>query len=148
MQGELFFKWARYAIKSKKKLDQAKFQFDIVTAELTNKCRASPDQFGLQKVTDAAIIAAIKSSPEYQEAYETWLKAKAESGLLDRGVEAMEQRKRMIEVLITLHGQQYFAGPSVPRNLGEAWAEVAKKRELDVIKKSPTRIRKRTKLEC
>jgi hypothetical protein len=47
----------------------------------------------------------------------------------------------MIELLVTLLGQQYFAGPSVPRNLVEAWEKMKSKRGAEVMEK--TKLRKR-----
>lgn len=142
LQGELFFKWAEKSVKARKKMDQTKFQLEVLIATSGNRARMDPDSFGIQKVTEGSIDTAVKMSPEYKEAYEEWLNAKSNSALYDRAVEAMEQRKRMLEVLITLHGQQYFAGPSVPRNLAEAWKEKKKTRSNSIRKKTKLRRRK------
>jgi len=53
----------------------------------------------------------------------------------------MEQRKRMLELLVTLHGQEYFAGPSVPRNLIDAWKEAKKSKAEELLRR--TKVRKR-----
>lgn len=143
IQGELFFKWAEKAVKARKKADEAKFNLDVTQADLSSQARIDPGSFGIVKVTEAAITEAVKIHPKYKEANQEYLEAKADSALLDKGVEAMEQKKRMIEVLITLHGQQYFAGPSVPRNLVEAWKEEKEKRSDRVNKK--TKLRKKKK---
>ena len=142
LQGELFFKWAEKEVAARQNADEAKFRLEVLTAQLDSQARLDPDSFGIQKVTEGSIATAVKTSDQYQEAYEEWLEARGEAALLAKAVEAMEQKKRMIEVLITLHGQQYFAGPSIPRNLAEAWKDEMEKREKNVRQKTPLRRRK------
>lgn len=143
MQGELFFKWAEKSVNAVKKQDAAKFRLEVLGAKLSNKARKDPASFGLDKVTDKAIDMAVKISAEYQEAQEEWFSAKSNADMLKEAVKAMEQKKRMLEVLITLHGQQYFAGPAVPRNLVEAWNDKKSDRSENVKKKTKLRRRKR-----
>lgn len=145
MQAELFYKWAEKSVQARKDHDKAKFDLEVCTARLSGQARVDPDSFGITKVTEAAIDVAVKTHPDYTEAYEEFLSCKANMALMDKATEAMEQRKRMIEVLITLHGQQYFAGPSVPRNLTEAWCERKEQRSGDVVtkQKKKARVRRR-----
>ena len=140
-QAEKFFKWAEQAAEAKKEMDMSKFRLDVLYAQLQTRARTDPESFGIQKVTEAAIDTAVKVSASYREAYEKWLEAKAESIIMDEAVEAFQHKKRMIELLVTLHGQQYFAGPSVPRNLVEAWEKMKNKRGAKVIEQ--TKLRKR-----
>ncbi len=144
-QGELFFKWAEKCVVAKKEVDNTKFRLEFLMAKIESKARTDPDAFGLKKITEASIAAAVKTSAEYLEAYEEWLSMKSNAALLDKAVEAMEQKKRMIESLITLHGQKYFAGPSVPRDLCSAWSNYKDDRSKKVIQK--TKMRRRTKPE-
>lgn len=141
MQAETFFKWAELSVAAKKEVDASKFRLDTLQAQLASRARTDPESFGIQKVTEAAIDVAVRTSAVYLEAYEVWLEAKAESALLDKAVEALEQKKAMIEKLIVLHGQQYFAGPSVPRDLVSAWETVKGKRAESVMEKTKIRTR-------
>ena len=109
-QGELFFKWAERAVEARGEMDRAKLTLDVKQAELQTRCREKPSKFGLVKVTEGAIAAAVLTHVEYEEAYNKYLAARNDSMLIDKAVAAMEMRKRMIEVLVTLHGQKYFAG--------------------------------------
>ncbi len=147
MQGELFFKWADLSIEAQEEQDRAKLSLETIEADLYQKAKLDPDSFGITKATDAATAQAVKLQPKYLEASERLIIAKGDAARLRAAVGAMEQKKRMIEVLVTLHGQQYFAGPSVPRNLAEAWKEVRENREQSVNKrqKKKIRIRKREK---
>ena len=142
MQGELFFKWAEKSTEARALVDTEKFRAEVLLMQLAGQARSDPGSFGLVKVTEAAVQEAVKTHPDYIEAYERYLEARAASGILEKAVEAMEQRKRMLESLISLHGMQYFAGPSVPRDLVAAWNERKADREEKVVKKTKLRKRK------
>ena len=116
-QPELFFKWAQFAIEASAVMDQAKLFLAVTEAQVEMECRQNPAKFGLVKSTEGAIKAAVQLSDVYQDAYQKYIDARKEAKLCDAGVTAMEQKKRMLEVLATLHGQQYFAGPHVPHDL-------------------------------
>jgi hypothetical protein len=146
-QAEKFFKWAERAVEARETADQAKFTMEVLAAQLKGEAMMDPEKFGLKKTTVEAVNAAVQSWPAYTKAQQEYLEARKVSALMDQAVSAMEQRKRMIEVLVTLHGQQYFAGPSVPRNLVDAWKESQQKKEENVNKKQVSRARKRQKKE-
>ncbi len=142
-QGETFFHWAQQSIHAKKRVDRAKLNVELVENQLALAIRKDPEYYHLVKVTEGAIIATVKSHERYQTAVAQLIDAREEAGLLDVAVVSMEQRKRMIEVLITLHGQQYFAGPAVPHNLGVAWLEYQEVRKVELGDRQKTKIRKR-----
>lgn len=120
-QAELFFKWSERACRAREHLEKQKLRLEILEADLLHRCRRKPQRFGLTKSTEGAIAAAVRRSPEYMDASDDLLKAKNDSAILDRAVATMEMKKRMLESLIQLHGQQYFAGPTTPRNLPSEW---------------------------
>lgn len=146
-QGELFFKWAERAVEARGETDRLKLYLDTIEAKLQLSCREKPENFGLVKTTEASISAAIKIHDSYQEAFLKYIKAKETQALLERAVDTMEQKKRMIEVLVTLHGQQYFAGPSVPRDLISAWKEQQEQNKDRVNRKQERKIRRRKEEE-
>ena len=122
-QAETFFKWAERDVAARAEVERQKFEVEVLTSKLALSVREDPSKYGLSKVTEGAIDARVRTDPSYIKACENLLQARKEAALLDQAVAAMEQKKRMIEILVTLHGQQYFAGPSVPHNLVEAWKE-------------------------
>ena len=126
-QGGIFFKWAERAVSARAEVDRLKLAMEVTEATLQLDIRNDPDRFGLTKTTEAGIQARVKCHDKYTRAVERFYATKEASLLLDRAVESLEQKKRMLEVLITLHGQEYFAGPSVPRDLVGAWKDGQKK---------------------
>jgi len=143
MQGELFFKWSQRWVVAREAMDRAKLDLDITENELNIDVRRNPDDYGLDKVTEKLAEAAVKASAKYRKKAEQLIEKRKIAGRLEKAVMAMEQRKRMIEVLITLHGQQYFAGPSVPHNLAETWKEAKEKQEKQTLKRQRKKTRKR-----
>ena len=142
-QAELFFKWAERSIEAKEEADRAKLSLEVTEAKLQIQCRKCPEDFGLTKLTESVVTAAVKCHGHYQQKARHYLEARKNAALLEKAVMAMEQRKRMLEVLITLHGQQYFAGPSTPRDLVGAYQEhqKASSERLNARRKSKARRR-------
>lgn len=120
-QPYLFFKYAEKAIDARTAADQAKLRKEIIEAELDIKVRRNPGKYGLEKVTDPSVKAAVLRHPKYSAAMGEWLTARDTQAVLEQAVGAMEMRKRMLEALVTLHGQGYFSVPNAPRDLATAW---------------------------
>ena len=142
-QPERFFYWAQQAVEASVEVERARLRADVTEARLEIECRQKPEEFGIAKPTESAIKAAVKIHPKYRKAYKKYLKARENAKLLDAAVTAMEQKKRMLESLITLHGQQYFAGPSVPRDLVAEWKEHQQRIETSVNERQKARTRRR-----
>lgn len=138
---EIFFKWAEKAVEAKSEVDRLKLKADTILAEMENDIREKPGRYGLEKATDASVKAKAATQEKYQQANERYFRARDDSALLDKAVQAIEIKKRMIEVLVTLFGQQYFAGPSMPRNLTAVY--VAQQAVVDERVTAKTYIRKR-----
>ena len=142
-QPKAFFKWSKRWVAARYEMDKAKLVLDITENELNIDVRKHPNDYGLDKVTEKLAEAAVKASAKYREKAEILIEKRMIAGRLEKAVVAMDQRKRMIEVLITLHGQQYFAGPSVPNNLADAWKEEQEKQERQTLERQRKHTRKR-----
>jgi hypothetical protein len=116
-QASLFMKYAKHLAETRREVDEAKQNVDIVRAETDKKIRESPEKYGLEKITEGAVQAVVLTEKEYKKAYQDFLDAKYESDMASNAVQAMNIRKDMLEALIKLNGQSYFAGPKVPRDL-------------------------------
>lgn len=120
-QADLYGKWAERSAIAKALEERLEWEVEKKEAELQGRIRKYPAQFGLESSTEAAVKAAVRVHKEYITAKEKYLDARAEAMLLDRAERSLDQRKRMIEELVKLHGQQYFAGPKMPRDIISAW---------------------------
>lgn len=122
-QADLFLKWAERSVELRDAMDRAEAKRDRIEARLQLHCRRSPAAFNLESITEKSINSAVLLSTKYTEANEGYLAARLEYNRNKEAVVAMEQKKGMLELLIKLHGQEYFAGPAVPRDLVSAWQE-------------------------
>lgn len=127
-QADRFFHWCEKLIEQKHRVEMLELGYDALEARLQLKCRESPADFGLQNATEKAVSAAVMATKEILSAREKVLQEKRRLQLLERAVSAMEMKKRMLESLITLHGQEYFAGPSTPHDLVSVWEDYVRRR--------------------
>ena len=142
-QPERFFHYAEEAVEVQFEVEQAKLQIEIVQACLELECRMNPDDFGLVKTTDNSVKAAVLCHPKYKKVVEDYNQARKKSRLLEAAVNTMETKRKMLEEMVKLHGQQYFAGPSVPHDLIADYKEHRETISTDVncLQKSHTRKR-------
>lgn len=126
-QASLMMKYCRNSAKCEKERDLSKEALGLIKAELDKKIRTNPANYELEKVTESAIAAVILQSEEYKEANADYLEKCFEFNVASGAVKAVDQRKKMLELLVQLHGQSYFAGPRVPRDLSSERKEKEKR---------------------
>ena len=130
-QAGLMLQYGKYAAQAKLELDAAKEKLEVVKAELAQAIRADPGKFGLAKVTEGAVTEEILTQKSHEEASGIYLAAKYEADMALYAVRAIEQKKTALENLVRLHGQMYFAGPTVPRDLSKEWEQGQRQRAAD-----------------
>jgi hypothetical protein len=122
-QAKLMREYCRIEAEAGRTMDLAKENVDFVWATIERVIRATPAQYGVtpgsRGITEDSIKAAIQIHPQYQAAVRAHIDAKYEYGVAKGTVRAFDHRKSSLERLVQLHGQSYFSGPSVPRNLRE-----------------------------
>jgi hypothetical protein len=118
-QPRLVKQYGDIVAEARKELDYIKDAFDTTKAELSKEIRADPDEFGLSKITENIVAETIILQDAYKKAAEDVVEAQYRYNMARSAFESISARKDAIEGLIKLHGMQYFAGPSVPRNLTE-----------------------------
>lgn len=118
-QPNLVMRYSRNEAETERRKDLAKESLDLVRAKLDKDIRINPELFGLGdlKITETVVSNAIISHEDYKEAYKEYLDANYEYTLAKNAMKAVVQRKDALENLVRLHGQNYFAGPKVPRDL-------------------------------
>jgi len=143
-QPVLFLKYSKHLAQMRKEVDEARQEVEIKKAEVDRKVRETPEAYGIEcKVTEGAIASAVLTEDEYQEAQKHYLEIKYEMDMAQGAVNAFTQRKEALENIVKLYGQQYFAGPRVPRDLTWERKEKQKRRDAGVASKIT---RRRSKL--
>lgn len=110
-QPKLYFKWAKKLADARMAHEEAEANHKLVEAELDDKIREDPESYGLEKITEAAIKATIPKQVEFTESQQKVYHARHKVNILQAGVTALEHKKRSIENLVQLHGQNYFSTP-------------------------------------
>lgn len=126
-QATLFARYSEEQVVARDRMDRLKQQLDVLEAELGLKIRNDPASYGLEKVTEAGVQSALLLHKKRQTLNENLQVARFELEIVQSAVRALEQKKAALENLVRLGGQNYFAAPSVPRDLGREWAEATKR---------------------
>lgn len=111
-QPDLAFAYGNALADARAETDLADENLDI------SKAKAVQKAFGLGLKVDAAKAEA-DLDPDYLEALESYRTAKHKQGLIQAAYDAVQTKKSALENLVRLHGQQYFASPQEPKELGE-----------------------------
>lgn len=146
-QPSLVLKYSQWSAKCKLEVDRASEKLNIVKAELDQKIREDPEKYDVGKVTENAITNAIISHKRYQEAKADYLDKKYEAEMAQAAVWALNDKKAALENLVRLNGQNYFAGPSVPRDLSKEWVKKAEQRKVNSSIRITTRVNQNYKDE-
>ncbi len=125
-QASLTYNYAKHLAHCKKQYDLAKEGVDLARALLDRNIRSKPEKYGLEKVTEQVIQVTILQQDKYKDVSNQLIEARYEVGIANAALSAIESKKSALENLVRLHGQQYFAGPSVPRDITKSWEEKQK----------------------
>jgi len=113
IQPKLYFQHALLLAAAKETVDRFKSRLDVIAAELDQDMRADPEKYDMERVSEASIKAAICLQDDHEEATKDLARAKHRVDVLQAVINALEHRKRALEGLVTLHGQNYFSTPRV-----------------------------------
>lgn len=126
-QARLFGEYAAQAAEARRDMERLKERRDVVVVELGLAIRRNPAEFGLEKLTEATVQAVITTHKQHQEVAAALAEAEYQLDMLNVAVRALDQKKTALENLVRLQGQNYFAGPSVPRDIGAEWVKNAER---------------------
>lgn len=119
-QPKLFFAWAATLAEAKLEHAQAETALDVCKADLDYRIRQSPENYGLNKVTEPGVKAAILGHKKYVKAADVVHQSKYRVDIVQAAVTALDHRKRALQDLVALHGQNYFAVPQAPKGTEDA----------------------------
>lgn len=126
-QPELVFEYSKHAAEMRRLQDIAKTNLEIIEAKVQKWIRKEPLRYlGIEKPTEAAIKSGILTHEKYQSALKELQDAVFNASVASAAVNSLEHKKRSLQNLVELHGQNYFAEPSVTRENREAVTDHAK----------------------
>ena len=120
-QPELARQYGDLVVRLRGKVSRRELQIKEKEASLVTEAQENPSKvFGKEKYTVKEMEAYIRNHPEFQQLERELLAEKEELAYSEVAKnEITYTRKAALENLVVLHGQKYFAGPVVPRNLRE-----------------------------
>jgi len=120
-QTRLAVKYAKNSAYWNDKVRRLEERKKIIRSQIIIRANKSPSKtLGKDKPTASDFEAYYRSQPEYIEAVDALNDAMEEAEYAEIAKnEICYTKKKALENLVILHGQQYFAGPSVPRDLSQ-----------------------------
>lgn len=141
-QPTRFRKYSEMLADADMEVKRAHEKLKTVRSELVLEVNNSPELAGVKKATAPVVEAYYRTHEDYVGAKEAWMGAEHEADLLRVAVFAFNQRKAALENLVRLNGQDYFAAPSAPKELGDKMRELS---EASGKKSARDKVRKRGK---
>lgn len=130
-QADLYHGYAVRLADARKHYETTKAEQEREDANLMRDIRESPADYGLDKITEAAVAACIQSNKGHCEGVQKLINAKHRIDLLQADVNALDHKRRALENLVELHGQDYFSEPRVRTAAGAAGVESIKKESVN-----------------
>jgi hypothetical protein len=134
-QPRKFSHWAEVLAEATAERDRADQNVDVVKAQIETAMRADPVTWGLDKVTDASIKAAVTQNDKVVHTVEALIKAKYRVNVLFAAKEAFEQRKSMLENLVKLFLSGYWSDPRIPKEGTEAGGRASEDLQKNMLNK-------------
>jgi len=141
-QPELEMSYIEQVSELRKDMMDAQEQVKIIRSELIREAHENPEETcNTKKATGPQVEAYYRTHKDYKEAKEEAIETQdAYEVAKDMKDMVHFTRSKALENMVILHGQQYFAGPSIPRDLNRGDIEKtlkkqrAKKRDVKVAK--------------
>lgn len=133
-QSRLAYKYGLYLSYRKKITAELYEAVKTIKAELVEKVTESPEKYlgEGKKATIQIVEAFYRNHKKYKKAKSAWINAQYEENIAYHAQQEISlTRKKMLENLINLHNSNYFAGPSMPRDLTSEWMKQAEQKEVD-----------------
>lgn len=132
-QANLARKYGKHVAELRKQVNKLEEKKKTIRAELIQYANRNPiEACGKEKPNAADIESYYRSQNEYKQVVNDLLDAQYELEYAEVAKnEIAFTRKATLENLVKLHGQQYFAGPSIPRDLSQERMKKEKQKEVN-----------------
>lgn len=106
---DIYDKWGRRLADAIFDRDSAKDNLDLIRAELDADIRQSPSEFGIERLTESAIQAAITLELKYKQARIKLNRKQRAVNRLTSGLKAVSSKKTALENEVRLYLGNYFS---------------------------------------
>ncbi len=98
--------WLQILEEYRQKLREAETEMELVEAQIKTKIRKSA-----VKITEASVKERMILHPEYQRMTKEINRTKRRVGILDAFCKGLDAKRKGMEKLVDLHGQQFWSKP-------------------------------------
>ena len=133
-QAELAMKYGKLYSEAKQELEEAEEEIKVLRSELIKEANEDSDKFLGEDVkpTGPNVEAYYRTHKEHKEAKQNIIDLQYEVNMTEIAKnEVSFTRKAALENLVTLHGQQYFAGPRMPRAIKSEREKKDQRKQID-----------------
>jgi hypothetical protein len=106
------FSYTCNAAEARLQYEEAKRLHDVLRADTSLAIRRNPEQYGILKVTEAMVDAALELDPKVQESAKNVIDKKNELDIAVAAINALDAKKKGLECLVHLHATAYYSNPS------------------------------------
>lgn len=110
-QPTIYEKWGGRLSIALEERDNVKTNLDLTKAELDMEVRNSPEEYGLERVTEGAVNAAILQEHKFKKAQKRLAKKQSSVEYLKQALIAINQKKSALEAEVRLYLGAYFSEP-------------------------------------
>jgi hypothetical protein len=118
VQPLLFCRIGELAAEARSDAKKSKEHVEYVKAQLKGEMRINPKTYGLDKVTDKAIEAAVQAHPDTQEAIRDYIETNKAADAMSILQTAAEQRRAMLKNVVELFVHKYYNSGDVSEMKG------------------------------
>lgn len=110
-----------------KKHREEEAKLKVVRAELSRRIRMAPEDYGLTKVTEAALEEAVLVSKKFQEQQQAVIEAQFEADIYSGWLRALENKKKGLEKTTEMILSGLKAEPRLPKDIDPVQMDRLKK---------------------
>lgn len=136
-QANLHARYGRLSADADREATLADEELKTIRSKLIRKVSQDEDLLEGAKATAQNVEAYYRDHPKYIKAKHNWIEAKHRADLARGAIFSVQQRGRMLDLLVSLLKSEYFEAPVSPTNLSEK-ALKSRKKELVVDKARQT----------
>ena len=142
-QARRFMKWSVTYAEAIRSRDDAKRKASIVKSNINLDVRARPEEYGVTKPTEGSISAVVDSNEEVNKAEIVVSDAQYAVNIFSAAKEALDQRRAMLERLVSLYISGYYSQPKLGTEEVGKLADDATKDQKALLAKSMLARRKK-----
>jgi len=143
-QALLFAKWGELHAQVTSIRDRKREELDIKKAEVEKDIRSNPGKYSLDKITENAISACLKTEESIKKLSNELIDLNESVNILSVGKTSFDHRKEALKGLTQLYCADYFAKPNIPEKARDTFdRDIVTQKHKEALKEGSEKLKKR-----